>query len=248
MRWLMVAAALLLIAFAATVLASTDRHDTDRAIASPPSSGTAMSVALGTPTSHLVLVMLENKEFTQVVGSAAAPYFNNSLVPGGRLFTAHYGSAHPSLPNYLVLTSGQYAGCVTDTCPAGSISGSNLFSEMNGAAVSWKVYAEGMLSNCYSKNSGGYLVRHNPPVYYSNLGAAGDGSCATNDVPLTVLSSDLQQGTLPDFAMVVPNQWSDMHSDHKVAPCQTGAALTNQLCQGDKWLQTWISQLVSDGG
>ena len=194
--------------------------------------------------------MLENKEYSQVVGSDAAPFLNGTLIPAGKSFTAHYASAHPSLPNYLVLTSGQYGGCVTDSCPVNSIAGPNLFSLMNQAPTptTWKVYAESMPSNCYPKNVSGYAVRHNPPVYYSNLGASGDNSCSQRDVPLPQLTNDLQQGTLPDFAMVIPNVWNDMHTDKGQPPCQLGTASSNMICQGDIWLKSWVPQIVSDGG
>lgn len=214
--------------------------------ASPALDSPVSLVALGTPTSHLVVVMLENKEYSQVVGSSAAPYLNSTLIPSGKLFTAHYASTHPSLPNYLVLTSGQYGGCINDSCPTNSMTRPNLFSAMNTAGVSWKVYAESMPSACYRANSGGYVVRHNPPLYYSGLAA--DGSCAQRDVPLPVLSTDLSAGTLPDFSMVIPNLWNDMHNDKNLAPCQLGSAVADELCQGDNWLATWIPQIVSDGG
>ena len=226
--------------------ATTTRHgSSDGGVVASP-------VALGTPTPHLVVVMLENKEFSTVVGNTAAPYLNDTLIPSSKLFTAHYASTHPSLPNYLVLTSGAYAGCVTDVCPVRSIPGPNLFSQMNQAAVpaTWKVYAEGMPANCYPSNSSykGYVVRHNPPLYYSNLGPEGDNSCSQRDVPLTRLSTDLQEGTLPDFAMVIPNVWNDMHTDQNKPPCSLGSAKQNMVCQGDQWLATWVPSLLSNGG
>src|SRR4051794_12986544 len=92
-RWMLIATALLLLAWAITVLSSTNQSQSKPVGGTPLTPATAMAVALGTPSPHLVLVMLENKEFTQVVGNSAASYFNNTLVPSGRLFTAHYGSA-----------------------------------------------------------------------------------------------------------------------------------------------------------
>jgi hypothetical protein len=239
---------LALIALAALLAGCAPASHPDASRATKTS--TASPVALGTPTAHLVVVMLENKEYSQVVGSTAAPYVNGTLLGSGKLFTAHYASTHPSLPNYLVLTSGQYGGCINDSCPVNSIPGANLFSLMNQAATptSWKVYAENMPSSCYLKNAAGYAVRHNPPLYYSNLGSGGDKTCSQRDVALPQLTTDLQGGTLPDFSMVIPNLWNDMHTDKAQAPCQLGAAVSNMICQGDNWLKTWIPQIVSDGG
>lgn len=194
--------------------------------------------------------MLENKEFTQVVGSADAPYLNQTLIPSSQLFTQFYATEHPSLPNYLVVTSGQHGSCVSDTCGRGTLTNDNLFSQLDTAGQSWGVYAEGMPSNCYLSNSGGYLVRHNPPTYYSTLAAApvGDGSCPAHDVPYTKLASDITANALPAFSMIIPNQYHDMHTDHVLAPCNLGSAVRDEVCQGDAWLQTNLPPLLSDGG
>ena len=66
--------------------------------------------ALGPKTPHLVLVVMENKEYTTVVGNPHAPYINGTIIPGGRLFTSYYASLHPSLPNYLIMTSSRFGG------------------------------------------------------------------------------------------------------------------------------------------
>src|SRR5215203_2057161 len=90
-------------------------------------------------SNHLIVIPMENKGYTQIVGSANAPYINNTMIPGGRLFTNFYAVAHPSLPDYLVLSSGDYRGCVTDACSPNSVAGENVFHQLAG---DWKVYAE----------------------------------------------------------------------------------------------------------
>jgi len=199
---------------------------------------------------HLVLIVMENKAYWDVRDNPNAPYVNSTLIPNGRLFTKDYATFHPSLPNYLVLTAGDAGGCTSDTCAPGSITGENLFHELDVAhpgTVAWKVYAEGMPSNCYPSNSGSFVVRHNPAVYFANLGASGDGSCATNDVPFTQLATDLATHTLPPFAVVVPNVYNDMHSDRNTAPCSLGSAVQDEICQGDRWLSQQVPALLAPG-
>jgi phosphatidylinositol-3-phosphatase len=210
----------------------------------------ASSSVLGPKTPHLAVVMLENKEYGALVGNQNAPYINSELIGRGRLFTAHYAATHPSLPDYLTLTSGGFGGCVTDGCTPGSITGDNLFSQMNAAvpAISWKVYAESMPTACWLTNSGAYLVRHNPPAYYASISAAGDGSCAQRDVPFGRLATDIAAGTLPQFLMLAPNRFSDMHDDHNLPSCATGSSLQDRICQGDGWLSQQLPVLLSDGG
>src|SRR5260221_1940676 len=63
-------------------------------------------VAAGQPTfSHVVLVVEENHSYSEVIGNASMPYLN-SLASQYGLATQYFADAHPSLPNYLVLTTG----------------------------------------------------------------------------------------------------------------------------------------------
>jgi phosphatidylinositol-3-phosphatase len=198
--------------------------------------------ALGAATPHLVLIIMENKEYTTVVGSPAAPYLNGTVIPASKVFTRYYATDHPSLPDYLALTSSTTAGCVVDTCPPGFDTSQNLFHQLDQASISWKAYQGGMPSNCYPANTGTYLVRHNPPVYYSDLAS---GSCATNDVPIAQFGDDLAAGTLPSFSWITPDMYNDMHTNHKLAPCKIGTAVMNEVCQGDQWLSNTLPPLLA---
>jgi acid phosphatase len=210
----------------------------------------ALAGATASPSNHLVLIVMENKSYWDVRANSNAPYLNNTLIPAARLFTKYYASFHPSLPNYLVLTAGDAGGCTKDTCAPGSITGENLFHELDVAhpgTVAWKVYAEGMPGNCYASDSGSYFAHHNPAVYFANLGASGDGSCARNDVPFTQLAADLAAHTLPPFSVVVPDVYDDMHTDRNTAPCSLGSAFQDEICQGDKWLAQQVPPLLAAG-
>ena len=59
--------------------------------------------------SRVVVVVMENKDFADVIGSPDAPYIN-ALARRYALATGYYGVAHPSLPNYLALLSGSTSG------------------------------------------------------------------------------------------------------------------------------------------
>lgn len=199
---------------------------------SPPS-------ALGASTPHLVIIVMENKEYSTVVGSSAAPYINGTLIPESRVFTQYYAEEHPSLPNYLLLTSAGSAGCVADNCPVGFDTEENLFHQMDTAGVSWKVYAESMPSNCYTANKGAYLVRHNPPPYFANL-----TTCGTKDVPFTQFATDLEAG-LPSFSFITPNKYNDMHTDQNTAACSLANTTLDKVCQGDRWLMQNLPPLLA---
>ena len=70
--------------------------------------------------SHVVLIVEENHSFADVIGSSSMPYLN-SLAQKYGLAAQYYANAHPSLPNYFMLTVGQTE--TTDDNFAGVISG-----------------------------------------------------------------------------------------------------------------------------
>src|SRR5436305_75805 len=76
---------------------------------------------------HVVVVIEENHSYSEIIGSAAAPYING-LANQGALFTASYAVEHPSQPNYLDLFSGGNQGVTDDSCPH-TFSTQNLGSE-----------------------------------------------------------------------------------------------------------------------
>src|SRR5271157_2730407 len=80
---------------------------------SAPHPGPALELRSGSlPTStrsHVVVIVMENKEAGAVLGSGSAPYLNG-LVHRYGLASASYAITHPSLPNYLALTSGSTQG------------------------------------------------------------------------------------------------------------------------------------------
>src|SRR5438270_13473086 len=60
-------------------------------------------------SSHVVVIVMENEEATDVIGNRAAPY-TNRLARRYAQATHYYGVSHPSLPNYLALTGGSTFG------------------------------------------------------------------------------------------------------------------------------------------
>ena len=55
--------------------------------------------------SRVAVIVMENKAYSKIVGSANAPYIN-SVIPQGQLFTNYFAVINGSLHNYLAMTSG----------------------------------------------------------------------------------------------------------------------------------------------
>lgn len=177
---------------------------------------------------HVVLVVEENHSFSDVIGNSSMPYIN-SLAQQYGVAAQYFANAHPSLPNYLMLTTGKIE--TFDDNFGGVIGDDNVFKELTKENKTWKVYAENLPRAGYlGGDSPPYVKRHNPAVYFSDV--QNNPSLASNIVPFTQFASDLGNNALPQFAFVVPNVDDDAHN--------------GTLPQADAWLNSNIAPLVSN--
>jgi hypothetical protein len=105
------------------------------------------------------VIVMENHGYGQIVGNASAPYLNR-FARRGTLFTRMRALGHPSLPNYLALTSGSTLGCSSDACPPRSYRADNVFHQLQAAGKRWRAFEESMPGRCVLHDAGRYLVRH----------------------------------------------------------------------------------------
>lgn len=150
----------------------------------------------GLASGSVFVVVLENTGY----GRALAQPFTAALAARYALATNYFAVAHPSLPNYLALTSGSTWGVTDDgyhRLPA-----QDLGTELSARGVSWRAYMEGMTAGCFDSPPP-YALKHNPFAYYG-------GACPPNVVPLSELESDLA-GTTPRFVWVTPDLCHDGH-------------------------------------
>ena len=181
--------------------------------ASSASSSPSASHPCGTQSKpgtikHVIWIVLENHSYGAILGSSQAPYFN-TLAKDCGVATNYHNITHPSLPNYIALTSGLPLSSLHEflsDCSPGSSCDTSTKS-IFGQGESWKSYEESMPSTCDHSNSGNYAVRHNPAAYYTTL-----GGCSSNDESYSHLASDLSHNQLPAFSFVTPNLIDDMHN------------------------------------
>jgi hypothetical protein len=157
---------------------------------------------------HIVVVLLENTEYSQVIGNRSAPYIN-ALAKRDALATRSFAITHPSLPNYLALTGGSTFGIRSD-CTSCSVRGAGLAGQLDHKKISWKAYMENLPSPCFRGTSAGeYVKRHDPFIYYRGL--VKHKSACRRIVPLTQLGADERAHALPRFVWITPNLCHDAH-------------------------------------
>jgi hypothetical protein len=190
---------------------------------------------------HVFVIIAENKNFDQIIGSENAPRLNSLAAEYGSA-TNFYGEVHPSEGNYIAMLGGDTFGIHDDDawycvpfqvatyCPHSlapgyaphSISARSLMDQLAEVNLTWKGYFEDLPAP-------GSTVIYNPseehpdPSLPTQLYAAKhngfvsfesvrkDPKIAEKIVPLDQLHSDLAGGTLPNYAHIVLNQCNEMH-------------------------------------
>ena len=206
------------------------------------STSTAFSINISTvpppstvPFGHVIVVVEENTNYSDVIGNSSAPYMN-SLANQYGLATNYYANTHPSIGNYFMLTTGQILTNDDSQTPLSfPISADNVVRELLAAGKTWKAYAESIPSvgyvggNATGPDGGFFYTRHVPLPYMTDV--QNSTAQRQNIVPFTQFAVDLANDALPSYSFITPNGCDDAHD------CSLSVA--------DSWLNTNIGPLIS---
>ena len=202
--------------------------------------------------SSVFVILMENTSL-----STLAPAMQNGTAPNLASLASKYatgsdyhGVAHPSLPNYVALTSGgtQGIGCDCQAAPGGgscnaltcnlvlgscscSTAAMNLADQLEAAQLTWMDFGEDMGSPCNLTDSGNYAVRHNPFLYYQDI-QTNAARCAAHVVDF----GKFDPANPARFDYIAPNLIDDMHN-----PDPTNS--TN-IPDGDKWIGPHVQSIL----
>ncbi len=192
-------------------------------------TATALTATPSPIFSRVYVIVMENKEYGQIVGSADAPYLNRLIAQYGAA-TNYTGVAHPSEPNYFALFAGSTQGATNDGVY--NLDGANLADQLEAKGKTWRVFAENVPTNCFTgevgvngaDGVGFYARKHNPAISFTNISRA-PARCAN----ITDLSHF--DPAAADYALIVPNLCHDMH-DCSVAT-------------GDGFLESFVPKILN---
>ena len=166
---------------------------------------------------HVFVIVMENHSAAEAL---TGPY-TASLAQQYGAAQNYHAVTHPSVPNYLALTSGSTWGLSDDSYHV--LPKSDLGTQLTKARVSWRAYMEGLTDRGCLDSPVPYDPGHNPFAYYG-------GQCPSNVVPLTDLGGDLG-GPTPQFVWITPDMCHDTHS------CS--------IATGDTWLRSEVGQITA---
>ncbi len=197
-------------------------RSSDTRLTTLPKTVSAALGSLPNAPAHVVIIVEENKDYSQIVGNTQdAPYLNE-LINRGALLTHSYAVGHPSQPNYLAL----FAGATDengDGCPPSPLdtNGANLAQELTEAHRTFAGYSEDLPApGSHACRSGNYARKHVPWVNFANVPES-------QNLPFSSLPGYAQ---LPTVSFIIPNQIDDMHSA--------------SIARGDEWLKSHVGPLV----
>jgi len=176
---------------------------------------------------------MENRSLSQ----ALAGRYTLALAHHYAYATNYHGVTHPSLPNYLAMTSGSTWGITDDgwhPLPAGG-----LGRQLASAGITWRAYMEGMSNGCY-RSGYPYALKHNPFAYYG-------GACPANVVPFTGFAHDMA-GDVPRFVWITPGLCNDGHDCSTAVADAYLARTVPQILATTAWQQGGVLFITWDEG
>jgi phosphoesterase family protein len=201
----------------------------------PVAPAAAKTIHEGVPAfGHVFFIIGENTDYNHLKLSNA-PFLLGTVRPQSAWLSNYYAATHWSEANYVALVSGQYNDCEQAD---GGISChqnvNNLFHQLDGAGMTWKVWLDGAPGKCDGGGSTcasaipcpltGFYTTGNPPILFNDTeGTNGVWSatvpsteCLNNDIPagppnsgMAYLNANLTDGTVAAFNMIIPNGCND---------------------------------------
>jgi phosphatidylinositol-3-phosphatase len=191
------------------------------------------------------VIVLENRNWSDIEGSPDAPYINQVLLPSASYCREYYNPPlnHPSIRNYLWLEAGTDFGVTFGSTPniLHQSTTNHLLTQLRAAGISWKFYQEDIDGlQVPLDNVNGYAVRHNPAVYFDDVTGTNnpyDAYGISHIRPYSEMAADLAKNTMARYNFITPNLCDDGHDI-----CMP---LANSVAQTDNWLSTEIPKILA---
>jgi acid phosphatase len=203
------------------------------ALALPAAAADAPSWSSTLPRyDHIIIVVEENKDYDQIIGSPAAPYLNK-LASGGACLVRMFAEEHPSEGNYFWLFSGSNQGVgFFDQVPRAKLTASSLGEQLIKKGLSFKGYSQSLPATGSEVDVTPpgcsypcvYGRKHVPRVSFANVP---NGRTVETSSSLRFADFPSDYTRLPTVAFVIPDMEHNMHD----------GAVKDSVPAADAWLQ-----------
>ena len=158
--------------------------------------------------SHIAVIVMENEEYGDVIGSHAAPYLNGLASPlrAGQLDVRDYPSLAAQLPGAdrrLDVRDQQRLHLL-------HVRATSIVDQLDRGAHLLEAYMEDLPRPCFNGAERRRIrQKHDPFMYYTRI--SGQPVAVRHVVAADRAASDERSGTLPRFIWITPNLCHDMH-------------------------------------
>lgn len=198
----------------------------------------------------VTVIVMENTSLSTLTSATNTPFISG-LFSTAATGSNYHGTDHPSLPNYIAMTSGMDTASIGCDCdPTGGAcsaftcnallhscgcpqAGQHLGNQLEAAGLAWRDYGEDMGSACNTATAGNYAARHVPFLYYPDV-QTNAARCTAHVVDYGAFDP---VGDPQAFALIAPNLVHDMHD-----PFPAGAG---NLANGDAWLAANVPRVTA---
>src|SRR6266571_4042619 len=178
----------------------------------------ARAAPSGPAFDHVVTILMENHGINDTYNSGGNCSYTTQLANTYGLAEGYSALTHPSMDNYIALTSGSLVSLTNATLPPGSVKAVNIVDSLEASGLTWKAYMEDYHGGCSDNGSQLYADDHNPFVKYADIydsmarcsRIVNAGSDAGNSS--SVFLTDLASPSAPNYMWLTPNLCHDMHS------------------------------------
>jgi phosphatidylinositol-3-phosphatase len=204
---------------------------------------------------YILTIVFENEGLDQTYGSHCPGNctYITQLANTYGLAENYLAIAHPSLPNYLALTSGgnyDIAPFNTDCGPTSAgcqISAPNIIDSIEASGRTWKAYMEDYNGGCSHAGTLYYHNNHNPFLYYTDISTnlarcsrivdANPGASGYLALPTRLLADLNSTTTSSNYMWLTPNLCDDGHT--------LCAPLNNTITQVNNYLSLLVPQILN---
>jgi hypothetical protein len=179
---------------------------------------------------HVFTVMMENEDYSEIIGNTAQAPYINSLLPKAANLTSMYGLSHPSDENYTALAAGTMSRQTGNTQTAENPV-QQIGDLVGNAGGTWRTYLQSANGPCDLGSQDTYTIDDTPFHNFKDV-ADNQAACQEHEQPLEQMATDLKSAaTTPTYAWFSANDCDDMEG------CGIKA--------GDTWLSQTLPEIFN---
>jgi phosphatidylinositol-3-phosphatase len=224
---------------------------------------------------HILIIVEENKGYDLILGPHSAAPNIQRLAHEYGLASEFFAEVHPSEANYIAMLGGDTFGIHDDDafyCRPGqrdqwctksgrsdyvnhTLHARSLMDQLEERGLTWKAYMEslptpGSLAVRWPTPPAAgisqlYAAKHNGFLNFARV--QNDPARAAKIVDFAALDRDLDNGAVPNYAHIVPNQCDDMHGRDRApevpADCRKGATRA-LIGRGDRMVGELVARIM----